>query len=530
MKKNILIATALALAGLPGLWANTAPTVVIQSATMRPGTTFMDIVFRVNDPDDATVKTRALAFKDGVRSFANVIKPTAFVEGTGSKIGDAIPANANHTITWDVAADWDVQLGQVKFEVLAMDGRGLLPFEWITIPQFGENQSITISLNSPTDEEILNALFWEYADSNPDLQLSNGILTGTASSGVFEGVELSIHSEIQNYAAPFIFKKMNLSAADIFEVKYLERQVRIGINSGGWHAKKQAYSFTTILLQIPSRYDTGVPPKGIVNVSSIAAGVRNSENISIAIGQDGTLMEWGVDFSVVSEHPFYEYAPFFKVTNDENISFVTSPFYNHAVYVKGDGTISKIIYAGGAGSPLLSNLSHIQSAASGNERGLLLRKDKTVLEWSYGKEPSPVDNLNGVVAISTGFLHNLALTSNGTVVAWGNNAWGQITTPQNLTDVVAVAAGSRHSLALKSNGTLAAWGDNSAGQINLPDNLSGVTSIVAAGDTSVALLSDGTVKAWGRLVNQKILNVSNLKKINGIALSENHFLAFKKGY
>jgi hypothetical protein len=63
-------ATSLTLAG-----ANTAPTVVIQSAAMRPGTTLMEVVYRVNDPDDATVKTRALAFIDGVRSFAKVLKP-----------------------------------------------------------------------------------------------------------------------------------------------------------------------------------------------------------------------------------------------------------------------------------------------------------------------------------------------------------------------------------------------------------------------------------------------------------------------
>jgi hypothetical protein len=59
--------------------ANTAPTVVIQSAQMRPGTTLMDVVYRVNDPDDATVKTRALAFVGGVRSFANVIRLVTFL-------------------------------------------------------------------------------------------------------------------------------------------------------------------------------------------------------------------------------------------------------------------------------------------------------------------------------------------------------------------------------------------------------------------------------------------------------------------
>ena len=84
--------------------ANTAPTVVIQSAAMRPGTTLMDVVYRVNDPDDATVKTRALAFVDGVRSFANVLKPVTFVEGTAAKLGDAIPSNTDHTLTWDVAS------------------------------------------------------------------------------------------------------------------------------------------------------------------------------------------------------------------------------------------------------------------------------------------------------------------------------------------------------------------------------------------------------------------------------------------
>ena len=77
-----LLCCAVASAAL----ANTAPTPVVVSAAMRPGTTFMDVVYRVNDPDDATVKVRALAFVDGVRSFANVLRPVTFVEGTVVKI------------------------------------------------------------------------------------------------------------------------------------------------------------------------------------------------------------------------------------------------------------------------------------------------------------------------------------------------------------------------------------------------------------------------------------------------------------
>ena len=136
--KTLLTSLIIITAAVSAAWANTAPTPVIVSAAMRPGTTLMDVVFRVNDPDDATVKVRALAFVDGVRSFANVLRPVTFVEGTAAKIGDAITSNTDHTLTWDVAADWSIDLGQVKFEVLAMDGRGLLPFDWISIPAAGE--------------------------------------------------------------------------------------------------------------------------------------------------------------------------------------------------------------------------------------------------------------------------------------------------------------------------------------------------------------------------------------------------------
>lgn len=197
---------------LPLVWAtsltlvcaNTAPMVVIQSAAMRQGTTLMDVIYRVNDPDDATVKTRALAFVDGVRSFAKVLKPVTFVEGTVAKLGDAIPANVNHTLTWDVAADWDVDLGQVKFEVLARDGRGLLPIDWITIPAAGVNPQMTISKNSPTDTQVLNALFWQYASGDSWLSLANGILAGNSSGGVFSNYALVDGNVIQAYSAPYL--------------------------------------------------------------------------------------------------------------------------------------------------------------------------------------------------------------------------------------------------------------------------------------------------------------------------------------
>ena len=100
--------------------------------------------------------------------------------------------------------------------------------------------------------------------------------------------------------------------------------------------------------------------------------------------------------------------------------------------------------------------------------------------------------LNGVVAVAAGGSHSLALRGDGTVVAWGNNSYGQATVPASLSNVVAIAAGTAHSLALRSDGTVAGWGSPA-----LLAGLSNVVAISAEGNHSLALRSDGRVVAWG---------------------------------
>ena len=55
--------------------------------------------------------------------------------------------------------------------------------------------------------------------------------------------------------------------------------------------------------------------------------------------------------------------------------------------------------------------------------------------------------------------HSLALKSDGSLVGWGDNGYGQTNVPAG-NDFVAIAAGDYHSLALKSDGSLVGWGDN----------------------------------------------------------------------
>ncbi|WP_395836206.1 RCC1 domain-containing protein [Cystobacter fuscus] len=80
------------------------------------------------------------------------------------------------------------------------------------------------------------------------------------------------------------------------------------------------------------------------------------------------------------------------------------------------------------------------------------------------------------MSVIAGATHSLALRSDGTVWAWGNNDNGQLgdgTTTHRLspvqvpglTGVVALAAGNSYSMAMLSDGTVRTWGNNNHGQL-----------------------------------------------------------------
>jgi hypothetical protein len=101
------------------------------------------------------------------------------------------------------------------------------------------------------------------------------------------------------------------------------------------------------------------------------------------------------------------------------------------------------------------------------------------------------------VAVAGGFAHSLGLKSNGTVVAWGNDEYGQCDVPPPNAGFAAIAAGAWFSLGLKSDGTVVAWGLNSSGQCNVPAPNAGFVAIAAGKVHSLGLKSDGTIVAWG---------------------------------
>jgi hypothetical protein len=127
------------------------------------------------------------------------------------------------------------------------------------------------------------------------------------------------------------------------------------------------------------------------------------------------------------------------------------------------------------------------------------------------------------VALTTGTGHTCALRSNGTLVCWGFNSFGQLGngTKTNQSTavpvvgvgglVVSMAAGVTHTCALRSDGVVRCWGSNVRGQLAIdsatteslvPVTAAGLSSprprTIAAGDShACAVLADGTVRCWG---------------------------------
>jgi hypothetical protein len=60
------------------------------------------------------------------------------------------------------------------------------------------------------------------------------------------------------------------------------------------------------------------------------------------------------------------------------------------------------------------------------------------------------------------------LKIDSSIVAWGNNSFGQCSVPQPNKGFIAIAAGGDHSLGLKVDGSIVAWGDNFDGEGNVP--------------------------------------------------------------
>ena len=91
-----------------------------------------------------------------------------------------------------------------------------------------------------------------------------------------------------------------------------------------------------------------------------------------------------------------------------------------------------------------------------------------------------------------------------------------------------IGVGASHIVGLKNDGTVVAAGDNSFGQCNV-SNWKNVIAISARSNQTVALLSDGTVVETGtRYGNADVSMARNWKDMISISSGDNHIIALRK--
>ena len=338
-----------------------------------------------------------------------------------------------------------------------------------------------------------------------------------------------------------------------------------GYNSGNTMGQGGAIAGANNWLNLPRSVKEA---NGLADLSGIVAA-SIGENNAMALTEGGLVQAWAGSETFARTTPSSKLPSLVRnAANDGNLKNIVQVEVgmNNAVALSDDGQVwTWGDYPGQGGNagnypnhPVQASgapLANVVQVAAGGLFSLALTEDGKVYGWGWNgvgqtgrgikstKEDFvaavrlAADNseLSGVVAISAGYHHALALTADGRVYAWGDNAYSEIGQGARggdypravlvkdvagtglLGNIVMVAAGGNHSYALDKNGKVWAWGlnndgetgnglNNNLGEAPLPravvgtdgtGQLGGIVSIAAAYTHGLALAADGTVLIWG---------------------------------
>jgi alpha-tubulin suppressor-like RCC1 family protein len=226
---------------------------------------------------------------------------------------------------------------------------------------------------------------------------------------------------------------------------------------------------------------TPVQVPGLTGVTKISAGGQ----FSLALRSDGTVRAWGRGQSgqlgdgttASSETPV-------QVTGLSQVTSIAAGFdASLAVRTSGITAITSVWAWGANGSGQLGD---------GTTAGHLTPEQVTGIGTS------------SIAGISAGYQFAVALGTDGSAWGWGADGAGQldnapaanpVTRPIQLTGmnsgIIQLSAGYDHVLALQSNGTVLAWGDNSAGELGDASTASAAGAVRVTGLTSASQVSAG---------------------------------------
>jgi hypothetical protein len=204
-------------------------TVVAEMTTPKT----MKVTYTIHSEKCDKAKVYALAFENGVRSFAKVVpvKTAAIDSPEAVPNGNEVTTNEPHTFIWNVPSDWDADLSKVMVEILVQEGE-LLPMELITIPANGNRSEMTISRNALRQSEIFNALLWCYASGDAALANTNGVVKVNGTQ-IANGTSLASTGTQATALLNYLYGKIGYKVLAGSDLTYAKDMMRLNLSSSG---------------------------------------------------------------------------------------------------------------------------------------------------------------------------------------------------------------------------------------------------------------------------------------------------------
>ena len=294
------------------------------------------------------------------------------------------------------------------------------------------------------------------------------------------------------------------------------------------------------------------PTNPLVNreYKTISAG----DNISRAIGTDGSLWAWGYRTGVlVGDIIIDRNSNWLDADRNAPVKVmdsVASVCAGAEMIIKTDGSwwawVGEVDALGDgtflARSVPVKIMDSVASCSNGRSESMAIRTDGSLWVWKYGSEKSPNFTpekiMDSVTSFSAGSGHTSVIRTDSSLWAWGSNNNGQLgdgtntdrNAPVKIMDSVAfVSAGFYHTLAIKTDGSLWAWGSNYNGALGDGTNtnrrtpvkiMDGVTSVSAGYNYTMALKTDGSLWAWGWNLSGNLGDGTNASRMAPIKIMD----------